>query len=80
MAGLVVSPGDLATARDQTGPLATVGANSSASSAAPVLCALAQLSEMMIMLVDEGEFEFARAVHEAIGKLLMNAERARKKA
>ena len=67
---MVVSQGDLETADDQTVPLATVGANSSASSAAPVLRALAQLSETMIMLVGEGEMGLARAVHEAIGGLL----------
>jgi hypothetical protein len=35
------------------------------------LQALAQLSEIMIILADEGELEHARAVHEAIGKLLI---------
>jgi hypothetical protein len=70
MAGLVVSSGDSETARDQTAPLATSGANSGASSAPHILCALAQLSETMIMLADKGEFGHARAVHEAIGKLL----------
>jgi hypothetical protein len=68
--GLVVSLGDSETARDQTAPLATSRANSGASSAPPVLQALAQLSETMIMLASEGELGHARAVHEAIGKLL----------
>jgi len=71
--GLVVSPGDLAPVRDQTPHLATIGANSSASSAAPVLRALAQLSETMIMLAGEGEMGHARAVHEAIGRLLTSS-------
>lgn len=74
MAGLVVSPGDLATARDQTGPLATVGANSSARSGAPILQAVAQLSETMIMLTEAGELGLARAVHEAIGKMLIRSD------
>jgi hypothetical protein len=69
-AGLVVSPGNLEAAGDQTAPVATIGANSSANSPLPVLRALAQLSETMIMLVCEGEMGHARAVHEAIGKLL----------
>jgi hypothetical protein len=67
---LVVSPGDLETAGDQTAPLATIRANSGASSATPVLRALTQLSETMIMLVGEGEMGHARAVHEAIRRLL----------
>ena len=56
-AGLVVSPGHPATVRDQTAPLATIGANSSARSGAPLLQALAQLSETMIMLADEGSWD-----------------------
>jgi hypothetical protein len=52
---LVVSPQNIGTASDQTAPLATVGANSSASSAAPILQAVAQLSETMIMLTEAGE-------------------------
>jgi hypothetical protein len=68
--GLVISSGDLETAGDQTAPIATSRANSGASSAPPVLQALAQLSETMIMLVGEGELGYARAVHEAIGRLL----------
>ena len=67
---MVVSPGDLETARDQTAPLATIRANSGASSAPQLLQALTQLSETMLMLVGEGEMEHARAVHEAIGRLL----------
>lgn len=70
MAGLVVSSADLETAGDQTAPLATVCANSGASSATSVLGALAQLSETMITLVGEGEMEHARAIHQAIGRLL----------
>jgi hypothetical protein len=72
--GLVVSSGDVATPRDQTAPLATIGANSSASSATPILQALAQLSETMIMLTGAGELGHARAVHEAIGKLLIRRD------
>ena len=67
---MVVSPEDLETVGDKTPHLATVGANSSASSAAPVLRALAQLSETMIMLAGEGEMGHARVVHEATGRLL----------
>ena len=67
---MVVSPGDLETAGDQTPHLTTIRANSGASSAPHILCALAQLSETMIMLADKGELGHARAVHEAIGKLL----------
>jgi hypothetical protein len=74
MAGLVVSPGDLTLVGDQTAPLATIGANSSASSATPILQALAQLSGTMIMLTEAGELGFARAVHEAIGKVLIPGE------
>lgn len=70
MAGWVVSPGDPETAHDQTAPLATIRANSGASSAAPLLRALAQLSKTMIMLAGEGEMGHARAVHEATGRLL----------
>jgi len=68
--GLVVSPGDLATVRDQTAPLATVGANSSARSTAPVMQALAQLSGTMLMLAEADELDHARAIHETIGRLL----------
>jgi len=71
--GLVVSPGHLEAAGDQTASLATIGANSSARSTAPILRALAQLSETMIMLVGEGEMGHARAVHEAIGRLLTSS-------
>lgn len=67
---MVVSSEDLTPIRDQTPHLATAGANSSASSAAPVLRALAQLSETMSMLAGEGEMAHARVVHEAIGRLL----------
>ena len=70
MTGLVVSSGDSGTARDQTAPLATSGANSGASSVPHILCELAQLSETMIMLADKWELGHARAIHEAIGKLL----------
>ena len=70
MVGSVVSPKDLETAGDQTATLATVGAKSRARSATPILRALAQLSETMIMLAGEGEMGHARAVHEAIGRLL----------
>ena len=68
--GLVVSSGDLGTVRDQTPHLATIRANSGASSEAPMLQALAQLSETMILLTGAGELGYARAVHEVIGKLL----------
>jgi hypothetical protein len=68
---LVVSSGNLETAGDQTAPLATCGADSGASSSTPVLQALAQLSETMIMLVSAGEVGYARAIHEAIGRLLL---------
>ena len=68
---MVVSPRDLETAGDQTRHLATIRANSGASSVAPGLRALAQLSETMIMLACEGEMGHARAVHEAIGRLLI---------
>ena len=67
---MVISPVDLTPVRDQTPHLATVGANSSARSGAPILQALAQLSETMVMLAGEGEMEHARAVHETIGSLL----------
>jgi hypothetical protein len=60
----------LEAAGDQTALLATVGANSGASSAVAVLRALAQLSETMIMLAGEGQMGHARAVHDAIGRLL----------
>jgi hypothetical protein len=71
--GLVASGRNLEIAGDQTAPLATIGANSGASSAAPVLQAVAQLSGTMLMLTEAGELGFARAVHEAIGKLLMGS-------
>ena len=69
--GLVVSPQDLETVGDQTPHLATIRANSGASSEAPILQALAQLSGTMIMLAESGELDYARAVHETIGKLLI---------
>ena len=68
--GLVVSRGTLGTPGGQTALLATSGAISGDASTAPVLQALGQLSETMIMLVGEGELGHARAVHEVIGKLL----------
>lgn len=64
---MVVSPEDSEAAGDQTVPLATICADSGASSGAAVLHALAQLCETMVMLVGEGEMGHARAVHEAIG-------------
>jgi hypothetical protein len=70
VAPLVVSPGDLETADDQTPHLATIRAKSGASSAPPFLRALAQLSTTMIMLAGAGELGYARAVHEMMGKLL----------
>jgi hypothetical protein len=73
MPPLIVSQGDLVTTRDQTARLATSRANSDVSSGAPVLRALAQLSETMNVLVGEGELGHARAVHEAIGKLLTSS-------
>jgi hypothetical protein len=68
--GLDASSEDLDAAGDQTAPLATIRANSGATSATTVLRALAQLSETMIMLASEGEMGHAQAVHEAIGRLL----------
>jgi hypothetical protein len=68
---LVVSPEDSEAAGDQTFSLATIRADSGASSGAAVLHALAQLCETMVMLVGEGEMGHARAVHEAIGRLLI---------
>jgi len=70
MEPLVVSTGDLETAGDPIAPLTIIRANPGASSAAPVLQALAQLSGTMIMLAGEGEMGHARAVQEAIGRLL----------
>jgi hypothetical protein len=72
-ASLVVSPGDLTPVRDQTPHLATVGANSSARSGAPLLQALAQLSETMLVLAGEGAMGHARAVHEVTGRLLTSS-------
>jgi hypothetical protein len=60
----------LEAAGDQTVSLATIRADSGASSGAAVLHALAQLCETMVTLVGEGEMGYARAVHEAIGRLL----------
>lgn len=71
---MVVSSEDLTPVRDQTPHLATVSANSSARSAAPVLQALAQLSRTMILLIGAGEAERARVAHDAIGKLLVPQE------
>jgi hypothetical protein len=41
----------------------------------PVVRALAQLSETMIMLADAGELGYARAIHEVIGRLLLPDDR-----
>ncbi|MCK6588523.1 MAG: hypothetical protein L6Q76_13170 [Polyangiaceae bacterium] len=75
--GLVVSPGDLATVRDQTAPFATSVADSVDRTAPPVVRALAQLSDTLLMLAGAGEVEQARVVHEAIGKLLTSPEGSR---
>lgn len=76
-APLVVSPGDLATVRDQTSHVETSVADSVDSTASPVLRALAQLSGTLIMLAGAGEVGHARVVHEAIGKLLPGLEGSR---
>jgi hypothetical protein len=70
MAPLVVSPGDLATVRDETPHVETSVADSVDSTAPPVVRALAQLSATLIMLASAGEVGHARVVHDAIGKLL----------
>jgi hypothetical protein len=74
MAGLVVSPGDLETAGDQTAPLEASVTDSVNSTAPLVVRALAQLSGTLIMLAEAGEVGHARAVHDAIGKLLAPQE------
>jgi hypothetical protein len=77
MAGLVVSPGDLETVRDQTPHVETSVADSVDSTASPVVRALAQLSGTLLMLANAGEVGHARVVHDAIGKLLAPQEGSR---
>ena len=74
MAGLVVSPGDLATVRDQRPPFETSVADSVGSTAPAVVRALVQLSGTLLMLVGAGEVGHARVVHDTIGKLLTPLE------
>jgi hypothetical protein len=76
MGGLVVSPRDLATVRDQTPHVETSVADSVDSTAPAVVRALVQLSETMIMLAGAGEVAHARAVHEMIGRLLTTPDEA----
>jgi hypothetical protein len=70
MGRLVVSSRDLATVRDQTLHVETSVADSVDSTAPPVVRALVQLSDTLIMLAGAGEMGSARLVHEVIGKLL----------
>jgi hypothetical protein len=65
------------TARDQTPRLETSVADSVDSTAPPLLRALAQLSDTLVMLAGAGEVGHARVVHEAMGKLLPYLEGSR---